>query len=541
MAGLASHVALAQAGSAWSPKYARPGHPVNLFVEWEAGLTFDAVRLQLPDGWELLGVDHVDDARMRRSTMRLRPEGKAWIAEARFRLSTPLRLVVTAVPGVDSGNAEIGVQAGNLVPVKKVLQLEEVGEVVRTTVPVEARPVTPGHALSLASAGRLRSAPNAPGTVFSASGSFTVEFWLQTIDRDVVILSTWDGNEATSYPFEFVVDAGGNLRCYSGQAGRHFSVLSSRPVADGTWHHVAYVRDVAANAASLYIDGKPDDTVYMADGPSSKSYPVSIGSRVNSTESKVSGLFDELRIWPAPRDSESIRLEMRLPGRGLSDRPIILLDFESPLPPSVEGNGALLALSDLALHQPVHGARAEVKSGAVEINWRLASRETQTVTLERSTDGSNFVAIFLIVAAAHEDELAGFDRSYSFLDADIDQSFVFYYRFTQDFEDGSRLVTNTLKVGLGEPEAPTSFNLIGNSPNPFVHSTQVFFELSESMHVRLSVWDISGHLVEWLVNATVEPGRHQVLFTAEDLPSGTYFVRLESKDGVATRKMILRK
>lgn len=538
--GLLPHVAPAQSGSVWAPRHARPAQPVSFFVEWEEGHTFDAIRVRLPNGWDLLAVREVDDTRLRQTAMRLRPEGDEWIAEARFRIATPLRVVVTALPDKRLGDATVEIQAGNLVPARKGLKLESVGEGKKASVVVEESRPAGGHALRLESAGVLRAALDADPARLPTTSSFAVEFWLQTVALDAIILSTWDGNEAGSYPFEFVIDAGGNLRCYSGLAGTHFSLVSTRPLADGEWHHIAYVRDADTNLASLYVDGRKDDSVFLADQGVSVSYPIALGGRVGSNALTTSGLIDEVRVWSHARSADAIVAGARLPGRGLSDRPAVVLDFESPLPASIEGADILVA-SDLALHQPVRDARAEVKTGGVEIAWRLTSAEAQTVTLERSEDGSVFLPIYLVVAGARDAAAGALDRGYSFTDVDVDGSTVFYYRFTQDFADGSRLVSNTLKLGLGDAEAPKSFELIGNSPNPFVHSTQVFFELTERMHVRLSVWDISGHLVDWLVNATLEPGRHFVPFTADDLPSGTYFVRMESEGGVETRKMILSK
>lgn len=531
----------AQTVSVWSPKYARPDRPLNVFAQWEGGYTFDAVRISLPRHWQLLAAEQVDDARLHRTPLDLRREGGQWIVEGPTRFTSPIRLVITASPDGEEGVGSIKLQATNLVPTKGKLLSEAVGDAVRTDIPVEESRGSSGHALRLESAAKFDNGPDAELPEFSATGSFTVEFWFQTISRDVILLSTWNGEEAANYPFEFVVDAGGNLRCYEGLGGMHYSVVSDRPVSDGAWHHVAYVRDDTTHMASLMVDGRPVDSVYLPDDAGGRSYPVAIGGRISATSSKASGLFDELRIWNTARTAEVISAETRLPGRSLSRRPAILVDFEGALPPSLEGDDRVLAASDLALHQPVVGARAEVESGTVEIAWRVTGGEAQTVTLERSADGTEFVPIYLVVAGARDRTRSGFDRSYSFRDVEVNGASVAYYRLTQDFEDGSRIVSNTIKVGLGEAEVPSAFNLIGNSPNPFVLSTQVFFELTEPMHVRLSVWDISGHLVEWLANQEMEAGRHQVTFSADELPSGTYFVRMESEHGAMTRKMILRK
>lgn len=539
--GSAAPSAQSQPVSVWSPKYARPEQRLNLFAQWESGVSFDAVKVSVPAQWRLLAAEQVDDARMNRTPLNLRREGRQWVVEGPARFSAPLRIVLTAASDKEEGIGSIEMQAANLVPTRKGIVSEDVGDAIRVDIPVEQPRVTGGHALRLESAARYQNAPDAVATVFPASRSFTTEFWFQTIDRDVILLSTWDGNETGNYPFEFVIDAGGNLRCYSGHRGMHYSVVSDRPVSDGAWHHAAYIRDVKAHMASLSLDGKAVDSVYLPDDVNRQPYPIAIGRRVSSATSRVRGLFDELRIWAEARSQNLIAADTRLPGRSLTEKPVVLVDFEEALPLSLEEDEEVLVGSDLALHQPVLGARAEVRSGTVEISWRLTGGEAQTVTLERSDDGTTFVPIYLVMAGTRDRIEAGFDRPYSFQDVNVTGSSVSYYRFAQDFEDGSRIVSNTLKVGLGDSDVPSAFNLIGNSPNPFVTSTQVFFDLNEPMHVRLSVWDISGHLVEWLLNQRMDAGTHQATFSADELPSGTYFVRMESEHGAMTRKMILRK
>jgi len=525
--------------SVWAPKSARPERALSVYVQWNVAPEFDAVRIRLPKRWELIQVEQVDATRMRRMPLTTQKIDKGWIADGLQSVSQPLRVVVVVRPDDANGLAEVRIDGARLRPSKDGFEIETVGDPVRTEIRVEPPSNDSGHALDLRQSDRLQLLTNGAPTMPKAT-SFTTEFWFETIDRDVVMLSTWDGDEAKDYPFEFVIDAGGNLRCYTGKGGMHYSVVSSEPVADGGWHHAAYVRDGAVNTVSLYLDGKLEDSVFLPVRGESATYPIAIGGRVGASASDLSGRFDELRIWTSARTGDMIAAETRVPGRSIPDRPNVLLDFES-VEVQAGDDGTPVVASDLALHQPVFGASVTVTPTAVDLEWRLRASEAQTITLQRSEDGAVFVPVYLIAAAARDERGPSTERSYSFSDVDLDGSSVFYYRFVQSFDDGSRLVSNMLKVGLGDDEVPLSFNLIGNSPNPFFNTTQVFFEVSRSMHVRLSVWDISGHLVDWLIDRSVEPGMHQVTFDSETLPSGTYCVRMESEEGVMTRKMILSK
>ena len=65
--------------------------------------------------------------------------------------------------------------------------------------------------------------------------------------------------------------------------------------------------------------------------------------------------------------------------------------------------------------------------------------------------------------------------------------------------------------------------------------------LPQAQTVRLAVYNALGQRVRLLVEGMVSEGAHEVQFEARDLPSGTYFYRLESQAGVVTRSMILMK
>ena len=80
-----------------------------------------------------------------------------------------------------------------------------------------------------------------------------------------------------------------------------------------------------------------------------------------------------------------------------------------------------------------------------------------------------------------------------------------------------------------------------NYPNPFNSSTTIRFNLPQDSHVNLSVFDISGRLVETLVDENRAGGIHTVQFTPDNAASSTYFYKLTTDYNTATRKMMLLK
>jgi hypothetical protein len=57
--------------------------------------------------------------------------------------------------------------------------------------------------------------------------------------------------------------------------------------------------------------------------------------------------------------------------------------------------------------------------------------------------------------------------------------------------------------------------------------------------VSLKVYDLLGREVAVLVNEWKEPGRYTVQFNANNLASGVYFYRMQSRGAVETKKLMV--
>jgi len=118
--------------------------------------------------------------------------------------------------------------------------------------------------------------------------------------------------------------------------------------------------------------------------------------------------------------------------------------------------------------------------------------------------------------------------------------------------DREALMDRVLEYLLGpvtpvESGLPTVTALHQNLPNPFNPQTTIAFDLPGQMAVSLSVYDVSGRLVDVLLDNEVgQQGRNEVIWRGDDasgrtLPSGTYFYRLEGDKISATKRMTLVK
>ncbi len=89
---------------------------------------------------------------------------------------------------------------------------------------------------------------------------------------------------------------------------------------------------------------------------------------------------------------------------------------------------------------------------------------------------------------------------------------------------------------------PTELRLMPNYPNPFNPSTVLSFELPARSNITLEIYDILGRKVASLLsNHTLPAGRHEHIFDARNLASGTYLVRLTTSDIVRNQKIMLIK
>lgn len=90
-------------------------------------------------------------------------------------------------------------------------------------------------------------------------------------------------------------------------------------------------------------------------------------------------------------------------------------------------------------------------------------------------------------------------------------------------------------------ERPVNRLQIAHYPNPFAGAATIAYELQNTSHVALRVYDVLGRELAVLVNERQGTGLHSAQLDASAWPSGVYLYRLEAGNQVATGWLVRRK
>lgn len=392
---------------------------------------------------------------------------------------------------------------------------------------------------------------------FERSVSFTAEFWLATTGLDEVILSTWTGEEDRNYPLELVVDVAGRVRFFCGQPGRHTSMSSKRPLANGQWHHVALTYDGDARALRLMVDGVAVDSVNQVSLPGGYLRPdLAIGGRLPAQDQRdrtrfFSGEIDVLRLWNVARTPSEIQQTMRqtelrqeteaaTSGWTRDEERVITLTFDD-VPPSGMirewPREARRQPSSLRLRHALHNLHASTRGGQVHLRWHSDAAGVDAFVVERSAGNGRFEEVQRLTPEDAERTPEPGERLFKATDEPAAQ--VVFYRIRELYRGGGNRVSGTFKVGVGPTETEPASRIAGNYPNPFSNKTTIEFELDEPSPVRLTLWDVSGKRLGVILDQSMSAGPHSHTFSARDLPSGTYFIRLETGSTADSHRIVV--
>jgi hypothetical protein len=198
--------------------------------------------------------------------------------------------------------------------------------------------------------------------------------------------------------------------------------------------------------------------------------------------------------------------------------------------------GTLATLAELTDIVPVEltSFTATTNGKEVILNWSTATELNNSgFEIQRRDAQSDFLSVGYVKGHGTTTE----PQNYSFADMYLDNG-KYFYRLKQIDYDGIFEYSDVVEVDW---RTFSSYLLEQNYPNPFNPTTIIGFGTQNKSNVKITVLNTIGEEVAILLNEEKESGYHQVEFNAANLPNGVYFYRIQTRDFVQTKKMILLK
>ena len=118
------------------------------------------------------------------------------------------------------------------------------------------------------------------------------------------------------------------------------------------------------------------------------------------------------------------------------------------------------------------------------------------------------------------------------------------FTFTENMVVGDGF--NTFDLSRIIKPAPEEYSLNDAYPNPFNPTTELSFRIKDAGHISLNIYDMTGRLINTLVDGNLEHGYHSVIWNGMDsnghaVSSGMYIYALQGEGISISKKMVLMK
>lgn len=200
----------------------------------------------------------------------------------------------------------------------------------------------------------------------------------------------------------------------------------------------------------------------------------------------------------------------------------------------------LLDVNDITL--PVFLASFQATPGAGQINleWSTYSEvDNWEWILYRRIEGEDQFRELMRLPGSGTTNTT---TSYNFVDTEVEEGIMYAYRLANvDFNGQVNYYPEILRSSLSPL---VTFKLYNNYPNPFNSETTISFEVGETAHTELKIYDASGQLVKRLFEGNLSPGSYVYKWNGrddyeQDVASGMYFLSVTSGTFRQSLRMVL--
>lgn len=115
-------------------------------------------------------------------------------------------------------------------------------------------------------------------------------------------------------------------------------------------------------------------------------------------------------------------------------------------------------------------------------------------------------------------------------------TYIIFYSNSGSSPDSIQVIADIVTEAESENEIPNNFSLYQNHPNPFNPETEIKFDVPQSTHLKLEIFNILGQKVVTLIDNFYEAGRYNYKWNAAGFSSGIYFYRIVTDVGFTSIK-----
>lgn len=382
--------------------------------------------------------------------------------------------------------------------------------------------------------------------------------WVSNVTGNTNANGIWQVANATANSFELAGTIGNGT---SGAVGRvlrlkdrHFPIGKGNSYRPITLHMVQGQNQARQYSAEFFAQAPQvlnmpiDQPIYGAPGleavssvslgsyttlASSSATPVTVAAVTMGYDASESVTVHNRRALTIVKDSVPHDTWLHLYGNSVDSVSATKL-IRSTRPFTTFSDFTLGYLLDVPLGLQLVDFQAKPERQAVVCRWTTEDeQDMKTIWLERSLDGKNFQTI-----SRHEPKGGmGLRSQYRYDDA---QAYEwnkprYYYRLRLEEHSGRISYSPTRVVDLNEG----AIQALSLYPIPFQQSLRVDIPVKAEEAFDLILTDVLGREV-WSKAITWMPDQASHTIDTQDLPSGTYFLKVKSSEAVEVRKVVKR-
>ncbi|MFI5129379.1 MAG: T9SS type A sorting domain-containing protein [Chitinophagales bacterium] len=172
-----------------------------------------------------------------------------------------------------------------------------------------------------------------------------------------------------------------------------------------------------------------------------------------------------------------------------------------------------------------------VNNNSVNLAWKTYSElNSKEFVIERSADGANFETIHVVAAAGTSNIV----RNYSYLDNNLPQKLILYYRLKQVDQDGQYQYSNVVRIRF----KAGSFYINNIYPQPATASINIdVTNVNERTICTMAFVNVNGATVK-SSTAILNKGNNIIDVNISSLAKGVYFLKLISNETQVVERVL---